>query len=144
MKKPKYRPIKIGDRAGSVGHKGYRFIKIDNQEYSEHRLAFFYMTGEWPPNQIDHSDLNKAHNAWENIRPADGSQNQANRPISKRNTTGFKGVSGRKFAGGYRYIAQISHRGTNTHLGVFDTVEAAHVAYCKAAKRMHGKFGNAG
>jgi hypothetical protein len=142
--KPKHRPIKIGDRAGGVGHKGYRFIKIDNQEYAEHRLAVFYMTGEWPPDQTDHRDLDKANNKWENIRPADGTQNQANRRLTKLNTTGFKGVTGRQFAGSYKYIAQISYRGTNTHLGVFETPEEAHEAYCREAMRLHGEFFNKG
>lgn len=142
--KPKHRPIQVGDRAGSVGSKGYRFVCLDNQDYAEHRLAYFYMMKDWPPDQIDHKDLNKANNKWDNIRPADGNQNQANRRLTILNTTGFKGVTGRQFAKSYKYIAQISHQGTNTHLGVFETAEAAHEAYCQEASRLHGEFFNKG
>jgi hypothetical protein len=142
--KPKYRPTNVGDRAGAVGWKGYRFVKVDGVKYSEHRLIIFWMTGKWPPEQTDHHDEDKASNKWVNIRPADGSQNQANRSLTKRNTTGYKGVTGRQFAGAYKYIAQISHRGVNTHLGVFATAELAHAAYCEAAQRLHKEFFNAG
>jgi len=34
-------PIRIGDRAGSVGKNGYEVIRISNKAYSSHRLAFF-------------------------------------------------------------------------------------------------------
>lgn len=138
--KPKFTKIKVGDRAGSIGHKGYRYVGLDGEEYREHILIWFHVTGEWPPSQIDHADTEKANNRWVNLRLADCSQNHANRPITKSNSTGLKGVSKRKYACGMRYRAQISHRGTNTHLGLFKTPEEAHAAYCRAAREMHGEF----
>ncbi len=138
--KPKYTKIKIGDRAGSVGHKGYRYVGLDGEEYREHILIWFYVMGEWPPSQIDHGDTIKTNNSWDNLRLADDVKNSANRRLSRRNTSGFKGVTKR----GDRYIAQIAHLGINRHLGIFETAETAHAAYCEEAKKIHGAFFNSG
>ena len=44
--------VKVGDIAGSLrsGERGYRHWKIgvDGENYRAHRLAWFYMKGEWP------------------------------------------------------------------------------------------------
>lgn len=34
--------------------------------------------------------------------------------------------------------------GKNKHLGYYDTPEAGHAAYCKAASELHGEFANTG
>lgn len=47
------RNIKIGQRAGSANNKnGYRYIKVGGEEVTEGRLAWFYMTAEWPERRI--------------------------------------------------------------------------------------------
>jgi hypothetical protein len=68
---------RAGDIAGSFNCNGYRQIKIDGISYKEHRLAVLWMTGSWPKDQIDHADLNRAHNSWKNIREATRPQNGA-------------------------------------------------------------------
>lgn len=40
------RNIRIGNRAGSLKSDGYRYVRVDNIEYLEHRLIWFGMTGE--------------------------------------------------------------------------------------------------
>lgn len=45
---------KINTIAGTSHYRDYNSIKIDNVSYKTHRLAWFYMTGLWPKNQIDH------------------------------------------------------------------------------------------
>ena len=49
--------IRVGMEAGS-SHDGYIGIKVDRILYKAHRLAWFYMTGEWPANDVDHWDRN--------------------------------------------------------------------------------------
>jgi hypothetical protein len=52
-----------GTRAGMMmKSNGYRYVKIDGRRYLEHRVIWFYMTGEWPAENIDHIDGDSANN----------------------------------------------------------------------------------
>ncbi|TPL66647.1 hypothetical protein FJ949_09790 [Mesorhizobium sp. B2-4-1] len=53
------------------------------------------------------------------------------------NTSGFKGVTVTPKG---RYVARIKARSKHIHLGVFDTPEQAHAAYCQAANTHFGEF----
>lgn len=72
--------------------KGYLGVSVLKTQYRAHRLAWFYMTGEWPPEQIDHINGVRDDNRWENLRLATKSQNSMNTPLSSTNTSGVKGV----------------------------------------------------
>ncbi len=52
--------LRAGDRAGYDHPSGYRYIKIDNRSYSEHRLAWLYVHGRLPSEEIDHINRNRA------------------------------------------------------------------------------------
>lgn len=85
--KPK---VHIGMRAGNLTERGYRKIRINGKKYFEHRLAFYFMTGEWPKDQVDHINGITDDNSWANLREATNGQNQWNaKPYS---STGVKGV----------------------------------------------------
>jgi hypothetical protein len=101
-----------------------------------HRLAYLYMTGRCPADQIDHKDGNRSNNCWDNLREATGSQNQCNRPARRTNKLGLKGVHKRR----YGYRAELKGDGRRIDLGSFPTAEAAHEAYVAAAKQFHGEF----
>ena len=70
----------------------YRAVFVAGKQYYAHRLAWFYMLGEWPSKDIDHRDQNTTNNMWRNLRLATESQNGANRKINKNNKTGVLGV----------------------------------------------------
>ncbi len=133
------RSLKNGTVAG-VFHRstGYVRIKIGRRIYYAHRLAWLYMTGKWPVALVDHQDGDKANNAWSNLRHAWASQNRQNVGLSRRNTSGFKGVSFCRRRGNYE--ANIRCAGKLKHLGRFKTPEAAHAAYRSAAETYFGPF----
>lgn len=60
--------IAAGTRAGTVTKKGHRRIKIDGQEYLEHRLIWLMFKGEIRPGEnVIHRDGDKGFNAIENL-----------------------------------------------------------------------------
>jgi hypothetical protein len=139
---PQSRRVKAGEIAGGVpGQGGYYRIGIDGQRYYAHRLAWLYMTGEWPSRQVDHRDTDSGNNAWGNLRLATQGQNNCNAPKRSHNKTGYKGVSYSKSNRGF--IAWIRANGVQHYLGTFPTPEEAHAAYCEASKRLHGEFARA-
>ncbi|RJP45482.1 HNH endonuclease [Candidatus Parcubacteria bacterium] len=130
--------VPIGSRAGSLDSKGYLRIGIDGREYRSHRLAWLYMTGEWPPHEIDHINLDKLDNRWRNLRLATGSQNQANKSLYSNNRSGAKGVGWHRRSRKWR--AFIQKNGFQIHLGCFSAFEDARRAYEAAAEQLHGEF----
>lgn len=125
---------KIAGSAGDV----YVFIRINGRAYAAQRLAYLIVEGRWPSHEVDHRDLNKKNNAWENLRPATPTQNKHNTSRRKNNRSGFKGVF--RYRDGKRWQASIRCAGSRKWLGIFETPEAAHAAYCAAAPELHGDF----
>lgn len=85
--------IRIGDVAGNLLNTGYVAICYEYQDYLAHRLAWFYMTGSWPVNHIDHINQIRNDNRFLNLRESTQSQNLANVARHPKNTSGFKGVA---------------------------------------------------
>ena len=83
----------IGLETGSVRKQdGYRFIAIKKKYYSAHRLAFLYMEGSLPSDQVDHINHVKDDNRWCNIRHATSTMNNRNSPRNWNNKSGVTGV----------------------------------------------------
>lgn len=127
---------KVGDVAGSHDTQGRIQIRIDGKFYSAHRLAWFYVHGEWPPQQIDHINMVRDDNRIANLRLANNAQNKANAALRPDNRSGFKGVTNKDG----RYRARIRIEGRLHSLGYFATPEEAHEAYKRAARKAFGEF----
>lgn len=126
---------RIGDVAGSPTSNGYIRIFIDGREYLAHRLAWRHVTGEQPPECIDHIDGCRSNNRWTNLRASDASHNLQNlKKATARSKTGVLGV-GRHGVNVFRAVINIS--GKDKHIGSFPTVEAASAAYLEAKRRHH-------
>lgn len=123
-----------GRPAGSIDAKGYRIIKIDGQSYKASRLAYLYMTGEWPADEMDHIDTKPWNDVWTNLRPATRVENIINRQMRRDNSSGVVGVCWHK--ANSKWVAQID----KVYLGSFDTLEEAKAARDLAAKERHGEF----
>ena len=133
-------PNKAGDVAGTWRNTdGRRAVFVNGRVYLASRLAWFYMTGEWPTTLVEHKDTNPSNDAWDNLRLATTAQNSRNRGKNRTNSTGYKGV-GRNRGRGKKFRAQIKVNGATLSLGYFDTAEEAARAYNAAALRHFGSF----
>lgn len=122
------------ERVGTKSSQGYLQMWIDGVRYSAHRVIWFYMTGSWPENEIDHVNGERMDNKWSNLRDATRTLNLENqRRANSRSTTGFLGISPNR----EKFQAQIKANGVRYCLGNFHTAEQAHAAYLKAKRKLH-------
>lgn len=113
---------RIGDAAGSPQGTGYLSIGIEGRSYLAHRLAWLYMTSQWPTDDVDHLDRVRDNNSWRNLRAATRKQNHENRSVRKDSRSGSIGVA---ILSSGRWRARIKHNYRQIELGVFDTIEQA-------------------
>ena len=123
--------VKPWDVAGCLNVNGYAFVKVGGKSIRAHRLAWLYMTGKMPQDQVDHINGCRADNSWSNLREATNKQNTENGKTRKHNTSGFNGVTCK--AEGKKWRARVGHNGSRIHLGYFETAEKAMAAV--AAKK---------
>jgi len=125
---------RIGHRAGTIDDRGYVIIKINQKLYQASRLAWLYVTGEWPKNQIDHQDQITGNNAFLNLRDVTGRVNQQNqRRAHSQNVSGFLGVIRRR----NKWVARLQLDGKHRWIGTFTSAEDAYEAYVKAKRLLH-------
>lgn len=120
---------------------GYVLIGVDKFRYRAHRLAWLYMTGEWPSLQVDHKDTDRANNRWENLRLATNQQNQINSRVSKNSLSGVKGVFWSKQR--QKWCAKLSIGKRQYHGGFYDDINEAAAAYMRLATAHFGEFARA-
>lgn len=130
-----------GNRAGCLANNGYRYIKINDKAYLEHRLIFLMHHGELPE-CLDHINGVKNDNRIENLRPASLSQNQHNAKTSSNNTSGIKGVCFHKDT--QKWMARVKIGGKSKHLGLFTDLAEAEAVIRQARESLHGEFANHG
>ena len=118
---------------------GYIIIFLNGKQYLAHRLAFLYMTGNFPKIHTDHINHIRDDNRFCNLRECTMAQNQHNRPINKNNKTGFKGVSFDKINKRFQSHIKISNK--SIRIGYYNTPQEAYIAYCEASAKLHGDFG---
>jgi hypothetical protein len=129
--------VDVGQEAGCIEAKGYRIIKIHQKCYKAHRLAWLYMTGEWPKGMIDHIDRDPGNCKWRNLREATYSQNHAN-SVKALGRSGLRGASWSERA--KKWKSSVRSGGKRIHLGYFDTAEDARSAYADAVAKFHGEW----
>jgi hypothetical protein len=115
--------VKPSTTAGSTDKTGRRVIQIKGSLYKAARLAWVYMTGEWPKELIDHINRNPGDDRWVNLRDASYQQNARN-TAHKLSASGARGVYRR----GSRWRATFYHNRQKFTVGTFDTREEASAA----------------
>lgn len=118
--------IKPWTIAGNIQTKGYVMLCINYIRHLGHRLAWLYMTGNWPTKGIDHIDGNRSNNKFTNLREATCKENCENRGLSKTNKSGFRGVNFHPTS--KKWLARVGHNYKQVYIGLFDTAEEANIA----------------
>lgn len=131
---------KLDRLAGGLSN-GYLSILIDLKPYYAHRLAWLYMTGNWPKNQIDHKDHDKTNNSFSNLRDVKPQQNSKNMVRNKNNKSGATGISWHKPTSKWR--VEIHVDGKSNHLGLFDNPLDA-LAARRSAENKYNFYNNHG
>lgn len=126
---------KVGN-SGYIQAQGYWMISLDGTQYRAHRLAWFYVHGVWPENDIDHIDGDRLNNRLVNLREATRAENMQN--IQKANSNNKTGLLGAYWCKrDKKFIAKIKSNGVNRVIGYFNTAELAHSAYIDAKRHIH-------
>lgn len=126
-------PHLVGKLATQLHRSGYLRVRMQTRAFTAHRVCWAMCYGEWPEKQVDHINGDRTDNRICNLRLADNSENQQNRPSKSWGITGLRGVTVKKG----RFISRIKVDGKFTHIGTFDTAEQAHAAYLAAKPKFH-------
>lgn len=131
---------KVATRQDSHGHIQ---IRIDGVLYMAHRVAWAIATGSWPDGEIDHVNHKRSDNRFENMRDVPPGDNARNASMRSDNSSGVTGVYWNDRLG--KWTASIRTNGQLSHLGVFETIEAATSARAAAQNSLgfHPNHGSA-
>lgn len=130
--------VEAGTITEPRGATRYRRLNIDGKLYYAHRLAWFYVHGEWPAHVVDHVNRNGLDNRIGNLRIARQVENAANQKRRSDNASGYRGVSW--CSSTQKWRAQLQHNKRSVNIGRFETKEAAQAAYLAAAKNAFGDY----
>ena len=114
-------------------------VTIFGKTYRSHRIIWYWMTGEEPPEEIDHKDQDAKNNRWHNIRAATRKENSNNIGLRINNTSGTVGVSLHS-SGKWRARIMIDYK--EIHLGLFDTKSEAENAVIIARRKYAQRQGD--
>lgn len=139
LKPPYNHPRMLGKEAGSPrrDRKPYHHISIGRTKHKRSRLAWLYMTGDWPANQVDHKDGNSLNDCWSNLRLATPTQNAWNHKTRAKASALPMGVRSNPSGS---YSARLAVNKRMLQLGTFDTPQEAAAAYQSAREVHYGEF----
>jgi hypothetical protein len=131
---------KRGAIAGSYDQNGYRKTIIDGKTHSVHRLAWLYMFGSFPTQEIDHINRVRDDNRIANLRDVPRTVNQNNKgPIATPQRGAVPRRQPREVSiGAYengktgKWRSQITRNKKYVYLGVFQTQAEATAAFLEA------------
>ena len=102
---------------------------------SMHRELLNALRGQY----VDHANHDTLDNRRFNLRFCTKAQNNSNRKsLQTNNTSGYQGVTWHWPT--QKWLSQIRANRQKRHLGLFETKEAAALAYNEAARELHGQF----
>jgi len=123
---------RAGAVVGTLHSAGYLQVRVNAVWHYVHRTVWAMRTGSLPTQFIDHRNGVRTDNRWRNLREATHAQNMQNSCQRSHSKNPFKGVRPTGASG--KWMARITVRGKEKHLGSFETVQEARRAYLTAAK----------
>ena len=126
-KQPISRRVMPGQEAGALSSNGRLYIGVMGEKVAAHRLAWFYIHGEWPLGNVapvngNHADVRLANLKQETV--ADTARKGGKRST---NTSGLPGVSWSTSKS--KWVATITRGYKRVHLGYFNEAAGASAAY---------------
>lgn len=115
-----FKSLKTGrNNVGYVAKDGYRRIYFGRRQYLAHRLAWLWITGEWPRQDIDHINRKRSDNRWRNLREVSRSVNCRNNRLNGRAGVSWDNPGQGRRAGWKVYIwrQKVGH----IHIGRYKT-----------------------
>lgn len=114
-------------------------VRKIKEKHSVHRLvAMVFLPNPENKDIVDHIDGVRINNNLTNLRWATQSENQMNAGLSRRNTSGVKGVSWCSRYSKWRVCIFVN--GTNTFLGHYDNLDDARKRRIEKAQEYFGEF----
>jgi hypothetical protein len=122
--------VKSGKQAGTYDRKGYLKILYKRKLYMGHWLAWLYVYGKFPDNEIDHINGNPSDNTILNLRDVTRKQNMENKKVYSNSKSGYSGVTWH--SRDKKWNVRIGHYGKRISLGYFDNLSDAIAVRIKA------------
>lgn len=113
-----------GSKYTNADGKSYVNLYINNTCQKAHRMAWLYVTGDYPANQIDHINGDGTDNSFSNLRSVTSIQNSRNQRRNKNNKSGASGVHLHR--GGWRAV--INMNGKEIYIGKYKDINSAKLA----------------
>ena len=109
--------VKVGSIAGTRRPDDYLIIMINKKGYRAHQLAWFYVHGYFPENDIDHINRKRKDNRIKNLREISRQCNLRNSKKRVSNTSGITGIYWHKINS--KWVSTIKINYQTYHLGSF-------------------------
>lgn len=127
----------IGKEAGcNKGHM-YGTVMLDKKSHCVHRVIYCMHTGEWPQ-VVDHINNDPKDHRIENLRAANHSTNNMNKPAQANNKSGCKNVCWSSVH--KKWVVQIQVAGKRVFSKMFKDFEFAELVAIEARNKYHGEF----
>ena len=142
--RPQWNAHFAGRKAGRGTPRGYVHVCFrpsarnglnKTRHFLLHRLIFCFHRGYYPET-VDHINGDASDNRIENLRPAKPHENSANQ-APRPGISGFSGVNARKNG---TYEVRVSFAKKRHHLGIYNSLEEARLAYAWAAAALKGEW----